>query len=105
MEQLVEPKPRRLNPRAIMAGVAIGIAGIPLAYVLMRAAGLIISDPLLLVCAAAPTVILLALALAPRLRGWAIQAAIASAIASVLLVLTLGGGIALIANLLSDPRP
>lgn len=103
MDQPIEPRPRRLKPSAIFGGAAIGIAGIPVMYVLLRAFGLIISDQLLLACAAAPTLVLLALA--PRLRAWAVQAAIASALATVLVIVVVGGGIALFANMISDPRP
>lgn len=103
MDQPVEPRPRRLKRSAITSGAAVGAVGIPLSYAILQAVGLIISDPLLLACVLAPTIILLALTLVPKLRAWALQAAIASAITSVVVVLVIVGGITFVANMLSDP--
>jgi hypothetical protein len=83
----------------------IGLVGPVLGYVLLSSARVIITDPLLLACLALPTAALLVAALVPRLRRRALTAAIACAVVSAGLVLVVGGGIALIAGVLSDPRP
>ena len=67
------------------------------------ALGVIISDTGLIVCLVAPTAVLLLVCLIPRARAWALQAAVASALASVALVVFVFGGIALITAMLSDP--
>ena len=51
----------------------------------------------------APTAVLLLVCLVPRARAWALQAAVASALASVALVVFVFGGITLITAMLSDP--
>jgi hypothetical protein len=95
--------PRRLRVGAIAIGAIVGVAGVPLCYVLLRAFGVIISDFDLIICLLVPTAVLLLVCLVPRARGWALQAAVASALASVALVVFVAGGIALLSTALSDP--
>jgi hypothetical protein len=95
--------PRRLHAGAIAIGAIVGVAGVPLCYVLLRASGVIISDFGLIICVVAPTPVLLLACLIPRARAWALQAAVASALASIALVVFVAGGIALISGVLSDP--
>ena len=94
-----------LRSDAIACGGIVGAAGVPLGYVVLMAIGVTVSDALLLVCLAAPTVLLLLVSLIRRARAWALQAAVASALASIALVAVIFGGIWLIANMISDPRP
>lgn len=95
--------PRRLRAGAIAIGAIVGVAGVPLCYLVLRLFGVIISDTGLIVCLIAPTAVLLLVCLIPRARGWALQAAVASALASIALVVFVVGGIALISGVLSDP--
>jgi intracellular septation protein A len=95
--------PKRLRVGAIAIGAIAGVAGVPLCYVLFRAFGVILSDFGLIVCLVAPTAVLLLVCLIPRARGWALQAAVASALASVALVVFVFGGITLLSTALSDP--
>jgi hypothetical protein len=97
------PRPQRLRVSAIAVGAIVGVAGVPLCYVLFRAFGVIISDLGLVVCLAVPTAVLLLVCLIPRARGWAWQAAVASALASIALVVFVFGGIALLSSALSGP--
>jgi hypothetical protein len=94
--------PRRLRSGAIAVGAIVGVAGVPLCYLIFRALGVIISDAGLLVCLAAPTAVLLLVCAIPRARGWALQAAVTSALASIALVAFVAGGIALLSGALSD---
>jgi len=95
--------PRRLRAGAIAVGAIVGVAGVPLCYVVLRLFGVIVSDTGLIVCLVAPTAVLLLVCLIPRARGWALQAAVASALASIALVVFVLGGIAVISAMLSDP--
>ena len=95
--------PRRLRAGAIAVGAIVGVAGVPLCYLIFRLLGVIFSDTGLIVCLVAPTAALLLVSLVPRARAWALQAALASALASVALVVFVLGGIALITAMLSDP--
>lgn len=95
--------PRRLRAGAIAIGAIVGVAGVPLCYLLLRAFGVIISDFGLIVCLVAPTAVLLLVCLIPRARGWAVQAAVASALASIALVAFVFAGITLITAAISDP--
>jgi hypothetical protein len=92
-----------LRVDAIACGAVIGVAGVPLGYVVLMVARVTISDGLLLVCLAAPTLLLLLVSLIKPARAWAFQAAAASALASIALVAVIFGGIWLIATMLSDP--
>ena len=96
-------RPRRLRAGAIGVGAIVGVAGVPLCYLIFRLLGVIFSDTGLIVCLVAPTAVLLLVCLIPRARAWALQAAVASALASVALVVFVLGGIALITAMLSDP--
>jgi lysylphosphatidylglycerol synthetase-like protein (DUF2156 family) len=95
--------PRRLRFGAIAVGAVVGVAGVPLCYLILRAFGVIVSDTGLLVCLVAPTAVLLLVCAIPRARGWALQAAVTSVLASVALVAFVAGGIALLSSVLSDP--
>lgn len=95
--------PRRLRAGAIAVGAIVGVAGVPLCYLLLQLLGVIVSDTGLIVCLVAPTAVLLLVCLVPRARAWALQAAVASALASVALVVFVFGGITLITAMLSDP--
>jgi hypothetical protein len=97
------PSPRRLRPGAIAVGAIVGVAGVPLCYLILSAIGVTISDTGLIACLVTPTATLLLVCLIPRARGWALQAAVASALASIALVAFVAGGIALISGVLSDP--
>lgn len=93
------------NRLGITLGAVTGVAGVPISYMLLRAFGIIISDELLWVCVIAPTALWLVAALIGRFRPWLLRALIASAIATVILLVVVLGGISLIAGMLSDPRP
>ena len=95
--------PRRLRTGAIAVGAVIGVAGVPLCYLVLQVLGVIVSDGGLIACLVAPTAVLLLVCLIPRARAWALQAALASALASVALVAFVFGGITLITAMLSDP--
>jgi hypothetical protein len=95
--------PRRLRSGAIAVGAIVGVAGVPLCYLLLRIFGVIISDAGLLVCLVAPTAVLVLVCVIPRARGWALQAAVTSALASIALVAFVAGSIALLSGILSDP--
>jgi hypothetical protein len=97
------PRPQRLRAGAIAIGAIVGVAGVPLCYGLLLAFGVIVSDFGLIICLLAPTAVLLLVCLVPRARGWALQAALASALASVALVVFVFGGITLLSTALSDP--
>lgn len=96
-------RPRRLRSGAIAVGAIVGVAGVPLCYLILRAFGVIVSDTGLLVCLVAPTAVLLLVCAIPRARGWGLQAAVTSALASIALVAFVAGGIALLSGALSDP--
>ena len=96
-------RPRRLRASAIAVGAIVGVAGVPLCYLILQLLGVIISDTGLIVCLVAPTAVLLLVCLVPRARAWALQAAVASALASVALVVFVFGGITLMTAMLSDP--
>jgi hypothetical protein len=96
-------RPRRLRAGAIAVGAIVGVAGVPLCYLILQLLGVIVSDTGLIVCLVAPTAVLLLVCLVPRARAWALQAAVASALASVALVVFVFGGITLITAMLSDP--
>jgi len=87
----------------VFIGAATGVLGVPLGYVLLQSPGVIVTDALLLACAAAPTVLWLVAAAIGRFRPWLVRAVVGSAIATILLVGGVFGGISLIAWLLSDP--
>ncbi|KQP57099.1 hypothetical protein [Agreia sp. Leaf283] len=95
--------PRRLRAGAIAVGAIVGVAGVPLCYLILQLLGVIISDAGLIACLVAPTAVLLLVCLVPRARAWALQAAVASALASIALVVFVFGGITLITAMLSDP--
>ena len=87
----------------VFIGAATGVLGVPLGYVLLQSLGVIVTDALLLACAAAPTALWLVAAAIGRFRPWLVRAVVGSAIATILLVGGVLGGISLIAWLLSDP--
>jgi len=95
--------PKRLRAGAIAVGAVVGVAGVPLCYLILRALGVIISDTGLIVCLVAPTAVLLLACLIRRARAWALQAGVASALAAIALVVFVVGGITLITAMLSDP--
>ena len=95
----------RARPGAIVVGAAAGVLGPALGYMVLRSLDMTVTDPLLLGCAIAPTAVFALLVLVPRTRPWAWQAAVACALATIILVLVIGGGISALAGLLSDPAP
>ena len=84
-------------------GAATAVVGVPLGYVLLQSLGIIVTDGLLAVCVVAPTVLWLAAAVIARFRPWVVRAVIGAAVATVMLVAGILGGISLVAWLLSDP--